>query len=63
MAFVFLVIFTTGGGRSPFFFVYFVFLISNGLRYGLRMSLFVAPMFNIFYALALRVASAQAERQ
>ena len=56
MAFVSILIFTTGCARSPFFFVYFVFLISNCLRYGLRMSLFVALMFNICYALVLALA-------
>ena len=56
MVFVSILIFTTGCARSPFFFVYFVFLISNCLRYGLRMSLFVALMFNICYALVLGLA-------
>lgn len=53
MAFVSILIFDTGASRSPFFFVYFVFLISNCLRYGLRMSLFVALLFNILYATVL----------
>ncbi len=58
MAFVSVLIFDTGASRSPFFFVYFVFLISNCLRYGLRMSLFVALLFNILYAMVLGLASA-----
>jgi hypothetical protein len=56
MAFVSILIYYTGFTQSPFFFVYFVFLISNCLRYGLLMSLFVAGVFNLFYVFVLGLA-------
>ncbi|HZT42049.1 MAG TPA: hypothetical protein VFA07_07655 [Chthonomonadaceae bacterium] len=60
MVFVSVLIYYTGFTQSPFFFVYFVLLISNCLRYGLLMSLFVAAAFNILYAAALGSAPAGA---
>ncbi len=56
MVFVSILIYYTGFTRSPFFFVYFVLLISNCLRYGLLMSLFVAAAFNLFYVIVLGLA-------
>ena len=56
MAFVSLLIYDTGGAQSPFFFVYFVFLISNCLRYGLLMSLFIALTVNVLYVVVLGLA-------
>ncbi len=56
MAFISLLVYYTGLTQSPFFFVYFVFLISNCLRYGLLMSLFVAATFNLFYVVTLGLA-------
>jgi hypothetical protein len=56
MAFISALIYYTGFAQSPFFFVYFVFLISNCLRYGLLMSLFVAGIFNLFYVIVLGLA-------
>ncbi len=53
-------IFYTGWAQSPFFFVYFVFLISNCLRYGLLMSVFVAGIFNLMYVVTLGLAPAGA---
>ncbi len=53
MAFVSVLIYDTGGAQSPFFYVYFVFLISNCLRYGLLMSLFIALTVNVLYAVVL----------
>ena len=53
MAFVSVLIYDTGGAQSPFFFVYFVFLISNCLRYGLLMSLFIALTVNVLYVIVL----------
>ena len=53
-------IFYTGWAQSPFFFVYFVFLISNCLRYGLLMSVFVAGVFNLMYVVTLGLAPAGA---
>ena len=62
MVFISVLITLTGYTRSPFFFVYFVFLISNCLRYGLLMSLFVAGTFNVLYVFVLGFAPAS-ERQ
>ncbi len=59
MAFVSILIYYTGFTRSPFFFVYFVFLISNCLRYGMLMSLFVALVFNLLYVVVLGFAPPQ----
>ena len=56
MTFISALIYYTGFAQSPFFFVYFVFLISNCLRYGLLMSLFVAGVFNLFYVTVLGLA-------
>ena len=56
MVFISVLISLTGYTRSPFFFVYFVFLISNCLRYGLLMSLFVAGVFNVLYVFVLGLA-------
>lgn len=53
MAFVSVLIYDTGGAQSPFFYVYFVFLISNCLRYGLLMSLFIAFTVNVLYVVVL----------
>ncbi|HLK56149.1 MAG TPA: hypothetical protein VKU00_06280 [Chthonomonadaceae bacterium] len=58
MTFITVLLFYTGYARSPFFFVYFVFLISNCLRYGLLMSLYVAALFNGMYVLVLARAPA-----
>ncbi len=58
MVFISVLISLTGFTRSPFFFVYFVFLISNCLRYGLLMSLFVAGAFNVLYVVVLGLAPA-----
>jgi hypothetical protein len=43
----------TGFSRSPFFFMYFLLLISNCIRYGLLMSLYIAALVNVFYAVVL----------
>ena len=53
MTFITVLLYYTGYARSPFFFVYFVFLISNCLRYGLLMSLYVAALFNVMYVIVL----------
>jgi hypothetical protein len=58
MAFISILIYYTGWTQSPFFFVYFVFLISNCLRYGLLMSLYVAAVFNVLYVVVLGLAPA-----
>ena len=43
----------TGFSRSPFFFIYFLLLISNCIRYGLLMSLYIAALVNVLYASVL----------
>ena len=48
-------ILVTGHSQSPFFFLYFVILISNCLRYGLLMSLYVAVVVNLLYVGILSV--------
>ena len=58
MGFISVLITLTGYTHSPFFFIYFVFLISNCLRYGLLMSLFVAATFNVLYVFVLGFAPA-----
>lgn len=58
MTFISVLLYYTGFARSPFFFVYFVFLISNCLRYGFLMSLFVAAVFNVEYVIVLGLAPA-----
>lgn len=56
IAFLSVLIHYTGFTQSPYFFVYFVVLISNCLRYGLGVSLYVALMFNVLYAVTLGLA-------
>jgi hypothetical protein len=46
----------TGFNESPFFFVYFVVLVSNCIRYGLLMSLYIAVLVNVLYTAVLAVA-------
>jgi len=45
----------TGSNRSPLFYVYFVLLISNCIRYGLLMSIYIAALVNIGYAIILAI--------
>ena len=56
MVFISVLIYYTGFTRSPFFYIYFVFLISNCLRYGLLMSVFVAATMNVLYVVVLGLA-------
>jgi len=39
----------TGGNESKFFVVYFIVIVSNGLRYGMRLSVFGVLVFNACY--------------
>jgi hypothetical protein len=48
----------TGYSRSPFFYVYFLLLISNCMRYGFGMSLYLATLVNVLYASTLSLAPA-----
>ncbi|HET8678579.1 MAG TPA: hypothetical protein VFM39_00555 [bacterium] len=43
----------SGGSGSPFYYVYFIILVSNSIRYGMAMALFVALAFNIGYVAVL----------
>ena len=43
----------TGFNQSPFFYTYFLVLVSNCIRYGLLMSLYVACVVNVMYAVTL----------
>ena len=44
-----LLVTATQGSQSNFFVVYFIVMVSNGLRYGMRMSLFGVLVFNMCY--------------
>lgn len=39
----------TGGRQSMFFLVYLIVIVSNGMRYGMRLSLIALILFNILY--------------
>jgi hypothetical protein len=56
LAFLTLTIRFTGFNQSPFFYVYFVVLVSNCIRYGLLMSLYIAVLVNVLYASTLSAA-------
>jgi hypothetical protein len=45
----------SGGSGSPFYYVYFIVLVSNSIRYGMSMAVFVALLFNIAYVAVLLV--------
>ncbi len=45
----------SGGSGSPFYYVYFIILISNSIRYGMSMAVFVALVFNVAYVTVLLV--------
>lgn len=48
-----LVLLPTGGDRSIFFVVYFIVIISNSLRYGMRLALSGVFVFNLCYVAVL----------
>jgi len=39
----------TGGSGSVFYYTYFIVLVSNGIRYGMPMALYVATVYNLAY--------------
>ncbi len=39
----------TGGSESVFYYAYFIVLVSNGIRYGMAMALYVATIYNLAY--------------
>lgn len=43
----------SGGSGSPFYYVYFVVLVSNSIRYGMGMAVFVALVYNLAYVAVL----------
>jgi hypothetical protein len=43
----------SGGSASPFYYVYFIVLVSNAVRYGMAMAIFVALVFNVAYVAVL----------
>lgn len=43
----------SGGSASPFYYVYFIVLVSNAVRYGMAMAIFVALAYNIAYVVVL----------
>lgn len=43
----------SGGSGSPFYYVYFIVLVSNSIRYGMAMALFVAAVYNAGYVAVL----------
>jgi hypothetical protein len=45
----------SGGSGSPFYYVYFIVLVSNSIRYGMTMAVFVALIFNVTYVAVLLV--------
>jgi hypothetical protein len=45
----------TGGSASVFYFAYFIVLVSNSIRYGMGMALYVATVYNIAYVVVLVV--------
>lgn len=45
----------TGASGSVFYFAYFIVLVSNSMRYGMGMALYVATIYNLAYAVILRV--------
>jgi hypothetical protein len=43
----------SGGSGSPFYYVYFIILVSNSIRYGMGMAVFVALVYNVAYVAVL----------
>jgi hypothetical protein len=59
LIFVTVLIYASGFNESPFFYVYFIVLVSNCIRYGLAMSLYIAVLVNVLYAVTLSLAPQQ----
>ncbi|MBI3394996.1 MAG: hypothetical protein HY042_04100 [Spirochaetia bacterium] len=53
LAVVTLVVLPTGGSESIFFVVYFIVIVSNSLRYGMRLALTGVLAFNVMYVAVL----------
>ncbi|HEY3246676.1 MAG TPA: hypothetical protein VGK88_00110 [bacterium] len=48
-----LLVWFTGGSASVFYYAYFIVLVSNSIRYGMPMALYVATVYNIAYVVVL----------
>jgi hypothetical protein len=46
-------VFFTGGAGSVFYFAYFIVLVSNSIRYGMGLAVFVATVYNLTYVAVL----------
>lgn len=55
MAVISALVAASGGSASPFYYTYFVVLVSNSIRYGMAMAVFVALLFNAAYVAVLLV--------
>jgi len=48
-----LLVWFTGGSGSVFYYTYFIVLVSNSIRYGMPMALYVATVYNVAYVAVL----------
>ncbi len=55
LALISLLVGYTGGSASVFYVAYFIVLVSNSIRYGMGMALYVATIYNIAYVIVLVV--------
>lgn len=53
LALISILVLFSGGGGSVFYVAYFIVLISNSMRYGMGMALYVATGYNLGYAVVL----------
>jgi hypothetical protein len=56
LVFITVMVHFSGANESPFFYLYFLVLVSNCIRYGLVMSLYIATLVNVLYAVTLSLA-------
>jgi len=57
VALISLLVLFTGGSASVFYVAYFIVLVSNSIRYGMGMALYVATVHNVTYVAVLGVVS------
>lgn len=55
LAIVSLLVLHTGAASSVFYYTYFIVLVSNSIRYGMGMAVYVATVYNVGYVLVLLV--------
>lgn len=53
LALISILIYITGGAGSVFYVAYFIVLVSNSIRYGMGMAVYVAAAYNVGYGLVL----------